>query len=84
MNNKKPERVYVSVPGATKEAILALADRLQESESSAALHLLRLGLTAESIAFSGGRIEAILPDGQVRVLADQNGNYLYRLPLPNA
>jgi len=41
---KKTTRINVTVPVSTKEAIKALADRMEVSESAAAQHLIQIGM----------------------------------------
>ena len=86
MNRKgrgsETSRMSLTVPVSTKEAIAEWAQEIGVSELSAANHFLKLGMTAEAIAYAGGKIIAFLENGDQRVLADQNGNYFQRLPRP--
>jgi len=62
---KKTTRINVTVPVSTKEAIKALADRMEVSESAAAQHLIQIGLTQVAIALSGGKITTRYPPKEV-------------------
>lgn len=77
----KTKRLSITVPVTTREAIHSLAIRMGVSDSSAAQHLLKIGLTAESIAFGGGEIVARINGGEERILADRDGNFTHRLPM---
>jgi redox-regulated HSP33 family molecular chaperone len=78
-NPSETTRLTITVPVSTKEAINELASRMGVSESYATQHLIKIGMTAEAVAFAGGEIVAHLPNGKIKVIADQNGNYLQRL-----
>lgn len=81
MKRKEMEtaRMSITMPLSTKEAVGVLAEKMGVSESYAAQHLLKIGLTNEAIAYAGGEIIARLPSGEQRVLADKSGNFLHRV-----
>jgi len=79
-NDKDTERMTITLPAKTKEAIVGLAEFMGISESFAAQHLLKIGLTHEAIALSKGKIVAIDENGEQRILADEHGNYVQRTP----
>jgi hypothetical protein len=79
MKNKETVRITITMPNTTKSAIDELADRMGISESSAAQHLLKIGLTVEAVAFDGGNVIAHTSDGGEHILADRMGNFVIRL-----
>lgn len=77
-------RMTVTVPQSTREAIGELAKYLGVTDATAAQHLIRVGLTVEAFAMGGGEVFSRLPNGEVRVLADREGNFINRLPFPKS
>lgn len=77
----KTTRMTITVPIQTKNAIDEFAEEMNITGSSAAQHLLKIGMTVEAVAIGGGQVVADFGNGDKRVLADGNGNYTHRTPL---